>query len=61
MWCSRTGAAPPPARTAAQVDRLGLPALPTATIGSFPQTDELRKVRADHPAGRLDRRYADVE
>ena len=31
---------------AAQQARLRLPALPTTTIGSFPQTDELRKVRA---------------
>ncbi len=33
---------------------LALPALPTTTIGSFPQTDELRKARAAHRAGRLD-------
>ncbi|WP_288873867.1 5-methyltetrahydropteroyltriglutamate--homocysteine S-methyltransferase [uncultured Corynebacterium sp.] len=32
---------------------LGLPLLPTTTIGSFPQTTEIRKARADHRAGEL--------
>ena len=32
---------------------LGLPLLPTTTIGSFPQTNEIRKARADHRAGEL--------
>jgi len=32
---------------------LGLPQLPTTTIGSFPQTTEIRKARADHRAGEL--------
>ncbi|WP_422771470.1 5-methyltetrahydropteroyltriglutamate--homocysteine S-methyltransferase [Plantactinospora sp. WMMC1484] len=41
-------------RAAVQQQRLGLPQLPTTTIGSFPQTDELRKARAEHRAGRLD-------
>ncbi|MDK9495165.1 5-methyltetrahydropteroyltriglutamate--homocysteine S-methyltransferase [Streptomyces katrae] len=41
-------------RTAAQRARLGLPLLPTTTIGSFPQTDELRRARADLRAGRTD-------
>ena len=41
-------------RAAAQRDRLRLPALPTTTIGSFPQTGELRRARADLRAGRLD-------
>lgn len=40
-------------RSAAQRDRLGLPLLPTTTIGSFPQTDELRTARADLRAGRI--------
>jgi 5-methyltetrahydropteroyltriglutamate--homocysteine methyltransferase len=31
----------------------GLPALPTTTIGSFPQTGEIRKARADRKAGRI--------
>ncbi|TAM92262.1 MAG: 5-methyltetrahydropteroyltriglutamate--homocysteine S-methyltransferase, partial [Rhodanobacteraceae bacterium] len=42
------------ARHAAQASVLALPLLPTTTIGSFPQTDELRKARAAHRAGRLD-------
>ncbi len=37
-----------------QQSRLGLPPLPTTTIGSFPQTGELRRVRAAARAGRLD-------
>ncbi|MFJ5674000.1 5-methyltetrahydropteroyltriglutamate--homocysteine S-methyltransferase [Streptomyces sp. NPDC093097] len=41
-------------RTAAQRAHLGLPLLPTTTIGSFPQTDELRAARADLRAGRID-------
>ncbi|WP_329110263.1 5-methyltetrahydropteroyltriglutamate--homocysteine S-methyltransferase [Micromonospora sp. NBC_01699] len=41
-------------RATAQQARLGLPPLPTTTIGSFPQTDELRRARAAHRAGRLD-------
>ncbi|MFG2797896.1 5-methyltetrahydropteroyltriglutamate--homocysteine S-methyltransferase [Streptomyces pseudovenezuelae] len=41
-------------RATAQRDQLGLPLLPTTTIGSFPQTDELRASRADLRAGRID-------
>jgi 5-methyltetrahydropteroyltriglutamate--homocysteine methyltransferase len=41
-------------RRMTQSDTLGLPPLPTTTIGSFPQTHELRKARAEHRAGRLD-------
>ncbi|MFJ7586758.1 5-methyltetrahydropteroyltriglutamate--homocysteine S-methyltransferase [Streptomyces sp. NPDC097617] len=41
-------------RTAAQRAHLGLPLLPTTTIGSFPQTNELRTARADLRAGRID-------
>ncbi|KQR99683.1 5-methyltetrahydropteroyltriglutamate--homocysteine methyltransferase [Williamsia sp. Leaf354] len=33
-------------RRAAQDERLGLPAVPTTTIGSYPQTSEIRRVRA---------------
>ncbi|MFF3175799.1 5-methyltetrahydropteroyltriglutamate--homocysteine S-methyltransferase [Streptomyces sp. NPDC057900] len=40
-------------RAAAQRAHLGLPLLPTTTIGSFPQTDELRTARADLRAGRI--------
>jgi 5-methyltetrahydropteroyltriglutamate--homocysteine methyltransferase len=36
-----------------QQAQLNLPPLPTTTIGSFPQTDEVRKARAEHKAGRL--------
>ncbi|MFF4433726.1 5-methyltetrahydropteroyltriglutamate--homocysteine S-methyltransferase [Streptomyces sp. NPDC001513] len=41
-------------RAVAQRAHLGLPLLPTTTIGSFPQTDELRVARADLRAGRID-------
>ncbi|MFF1377468.1 5-methyltetrahydropteroyltriglutamate--homocysteine S-methyltransferase [Streptomyces sp. NPDC058308] len=41
-------------RAAAQRTALGLPLLPTTTIGSFPQTGELRAARADLRAGRID-------
>ena len=41
-------------RRAAQQERLKLPLLPTTTIGSFPQTAEIRAARAAHRAGRLD-------
>ncbi|GAB1822734.1 5-methyltetrahydropteroyltriglutamate--homocysteine S-methyltransferase [Herbidospora sp. RD11066] len=41
-------------RVAAQRARLKLPPLPTTTIGSFPQTAELRAARADLRAGRID-------
>lgn len=40
-------------RAAAQRARLRLPPLPTTTIGSFPQTADLRAARADLRAGRL--------
>ncbi|WP_018233477.1 5-methyltetrahydropteroyltriglutamate--homocysteine S-methyltransferase [Thioalkalivibrio thiocyanodenitrificans] len=45
------------ARQAAQRARLELPCLPTTTIGSFPQTREIRAARADHRAGRLNQVY----
>ncbi|MFH8292987.1 5-methyltetrahydropteroyltriglutamate--homocysteine S-methyltransferase [Streptomyces sp. NPDC018059] len=41
-------------RAVAQRSRLGLPLLPTTTIGSFPQTTELRTARADLRAGVID-------
>ncbi|MEW2521046.1 5-methyltetrahydropteroyltriglutamate--homocysteine S-methyltransferase [Actinacidiphila alni] len=41
-------------RAAAQRARLELPLLPTTTIGSFPQTGELRAARADLRTGRID-------
>lgn len=40
-------------RLAAQDAALGLPALPTTTIGSFPQTGDIRRARARHVAGEL--------
>jgi 5-methyltetrahydropteroyltriglutamate--homocysteine methyltransferase len=40
-------------RQALQIPRLDLPAFPTTTIGSFPQTDEVRKARAAHDKGDL--------
>lgn len=36
-----------------QVSALNLPAFPTTTIGSFPQTDKIRKARAAHKNGEL--------
>jgi 5-methyltetrahydropteroyltriglutamate--homocysteine methyltransferase len=41
-------------RNVTQSETLALPPLPTTTIGSFPQTDALRKARAAHRAGQLD-------
>nr|WP_225955061.1 5-methyltetrahydropteroyltriglutamate--homocysteine S-methyltransferase [Kibdelosporangium phytohabitans] len=41
-------------RAEAQSARLGLPPLATTTIGSFPQTTDVRKARADLRAGRVD-------
>ncbi|MFI0410567.1 5-methyltetrahydropteroyltriglutamate--homocysteine S-methyltransferase [Actinomadura sp. 3N508] len=40
-------------RFAVQRDELGLPALATTTVGSFPQTPEIRRARADYRAGRV--------
>lgn len=42
-----------PARAKAQAARLRLPLLPTTTIGSFPQTPDIRKARADFKKGAL--------
>jgi 5-methyltetrahydropteroyltriglutamate--homocysteine methyltransferase len=41
-------------RRVAQNDRLHLPPLPTTTIGSFPQTVQIRKARAALVAGEID-------
>ncbi|WAJ44098.1 5-methyltetrahydropteroyltriglutamate--homocysteine S-methyltransferase [Mycobacterium sp. Aquia_216] len=41
-------------RRASQDERLRLPPLPTTTIGSFPQTVEIRKARAALVAGEID-------
>ncbi|QYH18979.1 5-methyltetrahydropteroyltriglutamate--homocysteine S-methyltransferase [Corynebacterium aquatimens] len=48
-------------RNKVQHEQLGLPKLPTTTIGSFPQTPEIRKARADHKAGELtDEQYTEA-
>jgi 5-methyltetrahydropteroyltriglutamate--homocysteine methyltransferase len=44
---------PFPARQAAQKARFGLPLLPTTTIGSFPQTAQIRAARAAYRRGEL--------
>ena len=36
-----------------QSKQINLPILPTTTIGSFPQTKEVRKVRSDYKSGRI--------
>ncbi|MFT0892906.1 5-methyltetrahydropteroyltriglutamate--homocysteine S-methyltransferase [Pseudochelatococcus sp. G4_1912] len=41
-------------RRKAQNEALRLPVFPTTTIGSFPQTGEVRKARAAHTRGELD-------
>ncbi|MFK2877545.1 5-methyltetrahydropteroyltriglutamate--homocysteine S-methyltransferase [Rhodanobacter hydrolyticus] len=47
-------------RRVVQAEVLALPPLPTTTIGSFPQTDELRQARAAHRTGKLaDKAYED--
>ncbi|MDD4915163.1 MAG: 5-methyltetrahydropteroyltriglutamate--homocysteine S-methyltransferase [Methylococcales bacterium] len=44
---------PFPVRREQQQARLNLPSYPTTTIGSFPQTAEIRQTRADHKRGLL--------
>src|SRR5699024_1431847 len=41
-------------RAAAQQERLQLPSLPTTTLGSFPQTPQIRRARKDLGQGRVD-------
>ena len=43
-----------PARKAAQAQAINLPAYPTTTIGSFPQTHEIRRARAAFKRGEID-------
>ena len=43
-----------PERKKVQQARLKLPLFPTTTIGSFPQTKEVREARAQHKAGKKD-------
>ncbi|WP_405395652.1 5-methyltetrahydropteroyltriglutamate--homocysteine S-methyltransferase [Microbispora hainanensis] len=47
------GRAPYPVRAAVQAEHLKLPLLPVTTIGSFPQTGELRRARAALAAGQI--------
>jgi 5-methyltetrahydropteroyltriglutamate--homocysteine methyltransferase len=49
----RRRASPFGERAAAQHRRFNLPSFPTTTIGSFPQTPEIRKARAAHSKGEL--------
>jgi len=42
------------ARAKMQATMLGLPDFPTTTIGSFPQTPEVRRARAEHGRGSID-------
>ncbi|AEK59326.1 MULTISPECIES: 5-methyltetrahydropteroyltriglutamate--homocysteine S-methyltransferase [Acidithiobacillus] len=44
---------PYPVRAKAQRERFHLPLFPTTTIGSFPQTPEIRKARLQHRKGEL--------
>lgn len=44
-------------RAEVQRQRFGLPAWPTTTIGSFPQTAEIRGLRLDFKRGRLDKSH----
>ena len=46
--------APYPERAVAQRAALGLPPVPTTTIGSFPQTPDIRRARRRFKAGELD-------
>ncbi|WP_313536729.1 5-methyltetrahydropteroyltriglutamate--homocysteine S-methyltransferase [Pantoea sp.] len=50
--CERLSAYP--VRAVLQRQRFNLPAWPTTTIGSFPQTTEIRALRLDFKQGRLD-------
>ncbi|WP_428852697.1 5-methyltetrahydropteroyltriglutamate--homocysteine S-methyltransferase [Imbroritus primus] len=44
---------PYPVRAARQAERLRLPAFPTTTIGSFPQTGEIRQARSQFRRGEI--------
>ncbi|MFP1150526.1 5-methyltetrahydropteroyltriglutamate--homocysteine S-methyltransferase [Mycobacterium sherrisii] len=54
ILASRTHRGNAARRRASQDERLHLPPLPTTTIGSFPQTVEIRKARAALVAGDID-------
>lgn len=40
-------------RSFLQRNKLGLPILPTTTIGSYPQTEEIRRIRSDYKLGKI--------
>ena len=46
--------APAPERRVIQRERIALPDYPTTTIGSYPQTPEIRKTRRDFATGAID-------
>ncbi len=48
-------------RQAIQQQRFGLPLLPTTTIGSFPQTDDIRQLRARLKKGAITQQEYDTE
>lgn len=48
-----------PQRRRQQAQKLALPKLPTTTIGSFPQTPEVRKMRAAFRSGKIDQQTYD--
>jgi 5-methyltetrahydropteroyltriglutamate--homocysteine methyltransferase len=50
---------PYPVRRERQAEALGLPLFPTTTIGSFPQTAEVRKTRAAFRHGKIDQQAYD--
>ncbi|TDG24326.1 5-methyltetrahydropteroyltriglutamate--homocysteine S-methyltransferase, partial [Paracraurococcus ruber] len=54
-------ASPWPVRAAAQQARLGLPPLPVTAIGSWPQTAEVRSLRARLARGGIDQAGYDAE
>ncbi|MBB5162739.1 5-methyltetrahydropteroyltriglutamate--homocysteine S-methyltransferase [Mycobacterium sp. AZCC_0083] len=54
IMASGTARGPAEDRRVAQNERLHLPALPTTTIGSYPQTSAIRVARADLRAGTID-------
>jgi 5-methyltetrahydropteroyltriglutamate--homocysteine methyltransferase len=54
ITASGTARGPAEDRRVAQNERLHLPALPTTTIGSYPQTSAIRVARADLRAGTID-------
>lgn len=50
---------PYPLRRASQAKGISLPKLPTTTIGSYPQTPEVRKMRAAFRKGKIDQQAYD--